>query len=188
MIFGKNATVEDFKKNGIPIAKQQTPKRARAYLYATYLAFVTGRRNAEIIKSLELIKKKNEWYYKGITKKGAIATEIKAFSLDEDFNFLTKILKQIRNDVDVTELSNTEVNSKYNHIFNRAFKRITATDFTTHDAREIYAEIAYINHIKATGEERTERAEIDFKSDILGHVVDKDRLVSTEFYMTKKAK
>jgi len=180
---GAKATEEDYKNNGVPIAKQQKVSQARSYLYATYIALVTGRRNTEILKTLELVKKKNVWYYKGLSKKGSEGVEIEAVSLDDDFNFLKGLIAQIRKDVDTKELSHQQVNSKYNHIFNRSFKRITGTNFTFHDAREIYAEIAYLDFGKDKG---TEREEIDFKSDILGHEIDKDRLVSTEHYMTKK--
>jgi len=182
---GDKATEEDFKNNGIPIAKQQKVSQARSYLYATYLALVTGRRNTEILKTLELVQKKDGWYYKGLIKKGTDGIEIKAVSLDNDFNFLKSLIEQIRKDIDTKNLSHQQVNSKYNHIFNRSFKRITGTNFTFHDAREIYAEIAYLEFGKNKG---TEREEIDFKSEILGHEIDKDRLVSTEHYMTKKGK
>jgi len=182
---GADATIEDFKNNGIPVGKQQTVQQARAYLYATYLAFVTGRRITEILKTLELVKKKDEWYYKGIAKKGTNGVELKAFSLDDDFNFLNTLIKQLRTDIDTKDMKNTEVNSKYNHIFNRSFKRLTETNFTFHDAREIYAEIAYMENGYKNG---SDREETDFKSDILGHDVDKERLVSTEHYQTKRGK
>ena len=181
--FGDEVTAEDYKKNDIPIAKQQDPAQARAYLYASYLAFVTGRRSIEILKTLEIVKHNKEWFYKGITKKGFEESQIKAYSLDNDFEFLNGLIKQLRKDVDTKNLKNTEVNSKYNHIFNRSFKRITGTNYTFHDAREIFAELAYIEFGKKLG---TDREEIDFKSSILGHEINKDRLVTTEHYMTKK--
>jgi hypothetical protein len=167
----------------IIIAKQQEPALARAYLFASYLVFVTGRRSVEILKTLELVENGKEWFYKGITKKGAESFEIKAYSLDNDFEFLNILIKQLRIDVDTKKLKNTEVNSKYNHIFNRSFKRITGVNYTFHDAREIFAELAYIEFGKKLG---TDREEIDFKSSILGHEINKDRLVTTEHYMTKK--
>ena len=80
-------------------------------------------------------------------------------------------------------MTNKQVNSKYSHIFNRSFKRITGTNFTFHDAREIYAEIGYLEHGKDNG---SDREEMDFKAEILGHEIDTDRLLSTEHYMTKK--
>jgi len=174
---------EEYKQHGIPIAKQQTVQQARAYLYASYLALATGRRNTEILKSLELVKKRNVWYYKGLTKKGLPDTEIKAISLDNDFDFLKGLIAQIRKDVNTEKLTNQEVNSKYNHVFNRSFKRITGLNYTFHDAREIYAEIAYLDFGNKKG---TEREEQDFKADILGHEIDKDRLVATDHYRTKK--
>lgn len=180
---GDEATAEDYKNNGVPIAKQQTATQARAYLYASYLAFATGRRNTEILKSLELVKKKNVWYYKGLTKKGLPDEEIKAVALDKDFNFLKGLIAQIRKDVNTEKLTNQEVNSKYNHVYNRSLKRITGLNYTFHDAREIYAEIAYLEFGNKKG---TEREEQDFKADILGHEIDKDRLVATDHYRTKK--
>ncbi len=182
----KNISVEKFKEYNLPIAKQQTVERARAYLYGTYLALVTGRRNIEIIKTLSLVEKKGVWFYKGVAKKESETEEIKAFSLDNDFPFLEKLINQIRKDVDTTKLTKQEVNSKYNHIFNRAFKRITGTNFTLHDAREIYAEIAYLDYLKENNLTDSEREEQNFKADILGHEIDKDRLIATDHYRTKK--
>lgn len=169
--------------NDIPIAKQQTLEQARAYLYASYLALVTGRRSVEILKSLEIVKVGKEWIYRGISKKGVDDSEIKAYALDDDFEFLAGLIKQLRADIDCTGLKNTEVNSKYNHIFNRSFKRLTGLNYTFHDAREIYAELVYIKFGKKNG---SDREEINFKSDVLGHEINKDRLVATEHYMTKK--
>lgn len=169
--------------NDIQIAKQQTLEQARAYLYASYLALVTGRRSVEILKSLEIIKKGDEWIYKGISKKGIEGSEIKAYALDDDFEFLAGLVKQLRADIDTTALKNTEVNSKYNHIFNRSFKKLTGTNYTFHDAREIYAELVYLKFGKKN---ETDREEINFKSDVLGHEINKDRLVTTEHYMTMK--
>lgn len=180
---GEEATIEDFKAHGLPVAKQQKIEQARTYLYSTYLSLVTGRRITEILKNLEIVEINGEWFYKGLDKKNMNEAMIKVFSLDTDFKLLQQLVSQIRKDIDTTGMTNKQVNSKYNHIFNRAFKRITGTDFTFHDAREIYAEIAYIDNGKDNG---TEREEMDFKADILGHEIDKDRLMATEHYMKKK--
>ena len=174
---------EKWKQSGLFIAKQQTVARARAYLFTSYLALVTGRRITEILKTLSLVKKENEWYFIGIAKKGYDSFEIKAITLDKDMNFLNKLLQQIRQDIDTKNMNNKQVNSKYNHIFNRSLKNITGLEYTYHDFREIYADIAYREYGFKNG---TDREEIDYKSDILGHTVNKDRLVATEHYMTKK--
>jgi len=182
---GTNVTIEQWKNAGLPIAKQQTVERARAYLFTAYLAFVTGRRITELLKTLSLVKKENKWYFKGIAKKGHENEEVPAITLDNDFDFLNKVLKQIRKDIDATKMTNVQVNSKFNHVFNRALKSITGLKYTYHDLREIYADLAYREFGLKDG---TDREEIDYKSDILGHQVDKDRLVATEHYMTKKGK
>ena len=183
MKLGDDVTVDDYKAHGIPVAKQQKIEQARAYLYSTYIALVTGRRNTEILKSLEIVKEGGTWFYKGVAKKNMDEAMIEAFSLDDDFETLQKIVSQIRKDIDTTGMTNKQVNIKYSHIFNRSFKRITGTNFTFHDAREIYAEIGYLEHGKDNG---SDREEMDFKAEILGHEIDTDRLLSTEHYMTKK--
>jgi len=181
----EDVSIEEWKANGLPIAKQQTVDRARAYLFAAYIAMVTGRRITEILKTLELIKKEDGWYYKGIMKKGSEGVEIKAYSLDDDYELLSKLLKQLRRDLDTSKMTNQEVNSKYNHIFNRSLKNITGTKYTYHDLREIFAEMAYMKYGKKNGSDREKE---NFISDILGHEINKDRLVAANHYMTKEGK
>jgi len=180
---GADATIEDFKAKGLPVAKQQKIQQARAYIHTIYLALVTGRRTTEILKSLEIVNENGKWYYKGVAKKGSQDMKIEAFSLDTDFKFLQQLLNQLRKDIDTSNMTNKQVNSNYSHIFNRTLQRITGTDYTFHDLREIYAEIAYIKHGRVNG---TEREELDFKAQVLGHEIDEERLLSTEHYMTKK--
>jgi uncharacterized protein YbdZ (MbtH family) len=177
--------IEAWKDAKLPIAKQQSVKRARAYLFTTYEVLVTGRRSVEVLKTLEIIKEGKEWFYKGIAKKGTDDAKIKAYSLDTDYEFLQALLVQIRSDLDTTKLTLKEVNGKYNRIFNRAFKKLTKTDYTFHEVREIWADMFYLQEGYNTGE-WTE--EFNFKAEILGHEIKKDRLKATHNYMTKKAK
>ena len=182
---GSEVTIEQWKANGLPSSKQQTVDRARAYLFATYIAFVTGRRLTEILKTLSLVKKEDGWYYKGILKKGSESVEIKAYSLYSDYELLSKLFKQLREDIDTSNMTNQEVNSKFNHIFNRALKNITGLKYTYHDLREIFAEMAYLKYGNKNGSDREKE---NFISDILGHEINKDRLVSANHYMTKEGK
>ena len=179
------AQVEAWKEAGLPIAKQQTVNRARAYLFSSYLVLTTGRRNAEILKTLEIIKENKEWFYKGIGKKTTKDAKIKAYSLDTDFAFLQSLLIRIRKDLDTSKLTEKQVNSKYNRIFNRAFKKLTQMDYTFHEAREISTDMLYIRDGYKTGE-WTE--EFNFKAETLGHEIKEDRLKATHNYMTKKAR
>jgi len=183
MKLGKDATVDDFKEAGIPIAKQQTPAQARAYLFASYIGFVAGRRIGEILKTLEIVKKEDGWYFKGLSKKGVDNYEIPAVACEEDMNFVKEVLKWLREDLDTTNMTLKQVNSKFNMVFNRSLKRLTGTNYTFHDLREIYAELCYLKHGKNKG---TEREELDYKAKILGHEIDIDRLLATEHYMTMK--
>ncbi len=182
---GDKLTLADFEKHNLPIAKQQTAAQARGHILSTYLAFVTGRRFTEIMKTLSIYQNHNVWMYKGLLKKGAQNIELKAISLDNDFEFISKLLTQIRSDFDGTIFTNGEVNNKWGNIFNRAFKRITGTSFTFHNAREIYAEIAYIENAQDNGSDREEQ---DYKASILGHQIDLNRLISTDHYRTLKGK
>ncbi len=178
-----DVSIDEWKAAGLPIQKQQTVQRARAYLFAIYLALATGRRITEILKTLEIVKKEDGWYYRGLTKKYSDSFEIKAVALDNDFEFLAKLLQQIRKDIDTKNMTNAQVNSKFNHIFNRALKNITGLKYTFHDLREIFAELAYLKFGKKNGSDREKE---DFISDILGHEINKDRIVSANHYMTKQ--
>jgi len=178
-----DVSIDEWKAAGLPIQKQQTVQRARAYLFAIYLALATGRRITEILKTLEIVKKEDGWYYRGLTKKYSDSFEIKAVALDNDFEFLAKLLQQIRKDIDTKNMTNAQVNSKFNHIFNRALKNITGLKYTFHDLREIFAEMAYLKFGKKNGSDREKE---DYISDILGHEINKDRIVSANHYMTKQ--
>jgi len=148
------------------------------------LALVTGRRSVEILKTLDIVKEGKEWFYVGVAKKGKEDAKIKAYSLDTDYEFLKALLTQLREDLDTSKLTAKEVNSKYNRIFNRAFKKLTDTDYTFHEAREIWADMLYLGEGYKSGE-WTE--EFNFKAEVLGHEIKKDRLKATHSYMTKKA-
>jgi len=148
------------------------------------LAFVTGRRNVEILKTLEIIKRDGKYFYRGLAKKGEENIEIEAVACD-DIEFIKKVLEQLRKDLDTKELTPRQVNSKFNMVFNRSLKRITGTNYTFHDTREIYAELCYLKFGKKNG---TEREELDYKAKILGHEIDPDRLLTTEHYMTMEGK
>jgi len=165
--------------------RQQTQERANAYVYATYLALVTGRRQIEIIKTLEIVKEGKEWFYKGIAKKNEDDISLKAYSLDDDFEKLSELLEYIQNTLGTKDMTKAQANSKFNNPFNNAFKRLTGTNFTFHDAREIFADIMYQQSDAVDGTWNTEE---DYKSKILGHSISKERLTATEYYMTKEGK
>lgn len=180
---GEKEAKERFKKVGIPIAKQQSVETARANLASIYLGFVTGRRIGEILKTLEIVKVGKVWHFRGLSKKGAGDFSIPAVICDDDIKFVKKVLEMLREDLDTSKLTLREVNSKFNMSFNRSLKRIIKKGYTFHDLREIYAELCYLKNGKDKG---TEREELDYKAKVLGHEIDRDRLLATEHYMTMK--
>ena len=164
--------------------RQQTQERAIAYTYATYLVLVTGRRQIEIIKTLKIVKKGDEWFYQGVAKKGEDDVSIKAYSLDTDFEKLAELLEYVQKALDTKNMTKAQANSKFNNPFNNAFKKLTGTNFTFQDAREIMADILWSESDENDGTWNTEQS---FKAKILGHSITQDRLTATEHYMTKKA-
>lgn len=179
------STLKDqINTNNISKTRQQTQERANAYVYASYLALVTGRRQIEIIKTLKIVKKNNKWFYEGLAKKGEENLSIEAYSLDDDFKRLSELLIYVQNILGTKDMTNQQANSKFNNPFNSAFKRLTGTNFTFHDAREIFADIIFTQSGEDDGTWNTEQS---FKAKVLGHSVTKERLTATEHYMTKKA-
>ena len=164
--------------------RQQTQERAITYVYATYLAFVTGRRQIEIIKTLKIVKKGNEWFYEGLAKKNEDNISIKAYSLDNDFEKLAELLEYIQKTLGTQDMTKMQANSKFNNSFNNAFKKLTGTNFTFQDAREIYADILWS---ESDDNNSTWNSEQAFKAKVLGHSISQDRLTATEHYMTKEA-
>jgi hypothetical protein len=164
--------------------RQQTQERAVAYTYATYLALVTGRRQIEIIKTLKIVKKGNEWFYQGVAKKGDDDISIKAYSLDTDFEKLAELLEYVQKTLGAKNMTKALANSKFNNPFNNAFKKLTGTNFTFQDAREIMADILWSESDENDGTWNTEQS---FKAKVLGHAITQERLTATEHYMTKEA-
>ena len=179
------STLKDqINTDNISKTRQQTQERANAYVYASYLALVTGRRQIEIIKTLKIVKKGKAWFYNGIAKKGEEDLSIEAYSLDDDFKRLSELLIYVQNILGTKDMTNQQANSKFNNPFNSAFKRLTGTNFTFHDAREIFADIIFT---QSGEDDSTWNTEQSFKAKVLGHAVTKERLTATEHYMTKKA-
>jgi predicted house-cleaning noncanonical NTP pyrophosphatase (MazG superfamily) len=175
---------DSINTGNITKTRQQTQDRAIAYTYATYLAFVTGRRQVEILKTLKIVKKDDEWFYEGVAKKRNDENIIKAYSLDENFEHLNKLLQFIHKNLDSENFSKDQINQKFNNPFNNAFKKLTGTNFTFKDAREIMADMMWIESDENDGTWETEH---EFKAKVLGHAISKERLTATESYMGKRA-
>ena len=157
--------------------RQTTIEREKAYWAYAYLTIVTGRRQAEILKTLSIVKKEDGWHYCGISKDRKDGKCIKAYSLDDDYVFLNELLTYIQEHIGAKELSQREINSKFNNPFNNALKRITGTSFTAKEWREIYTEMLWLKN----GGEGSNIDKRDFRAEVLGHQYD-GKLSATEHY------
>jgi hypothetical protein len=167
---------KDFK-----VLNGQTEKSVIANLSMFYLAFVTGRRFYEIVKTLNIIKKGGKIYFDGLAKKRDEDDEKQGLVLDEDYAFVRKALKYVRSYYAelVEDMDSKQINAKYSKNITRALKRTTKQDVSFHEIRERYAEVC---------EEKFNKGKIDvniYKAIVLGHEIDTK---SAEFYKSTKAK
>jgi hypothetical protein len=174
--------------------QDQVQGRSEAYLKASYLALVTGRRMTEILLTVSLKKNRGHWVYDGLLKKknDKDRTGV-AFSLDDDFEFLASLFEDVQEHIRVSmegkEINEKTVASKFNRSFNNAFKRVTGTNYTFKDAREIFADMLWRYEQEARAEEQLQEqgqiAEEKFKAMVLEHEYD-NKKTPTLSYMTKK--
>jgi len=160
--------------------RQTALEREKAYWAYSYLTIVTGRRQSEILKTLSVRRKnkKSNYEYCGILKDREEGKCIKAFSLDDDFDFISDLVDYIQEHINAKDFTEKQINSKFNNSFNNALKRITGTHFTAKDFRDIYAEMLWI---KNKSEKDSNIDKRDFKAEVLGHEYD-GKLSATEHY------
>jgi len=159
-------------------SRQTSIERATAYVYATYLAFVTGRRQSEVLKTLKIVNRKGTWYYDGILKNGEEGKSIEAYALDDDFKFLQTLLTYIHKHLKTDKMSTVEVNRRFNNPFNNALKRLTGGSYTFKYVREVYSELMWLEN----GNNGSWKDRESYKAKILGHEYDAS-LSTTEHYM-----
>ena len=147
------------------IARNQKEELVRAYYIAILLAFATGRRQIEILKTLDISGVKKV-VFKGLAKKrNDDDNEIdNAHILFLGVSDTKKYLKELRKLLDTEKMTNKEINQKYNNVFNKAVERYTDFDMSFHDIRSAYAEICYSKFGEGEDLEK-------FYSKVLGHKV-----------------
>jgi hypothetical protein len=135
---------KELKNYPYKIGARQTKEDIRAYYLATYLALTTGRRLIEILKSMELRKYRDKLKIKGIAKKGDENKSFDLITLD-DHDKILNAWRELRKIFDTTNLTNRQVNQKYNARFNDFLKNkiFPNSDLTFHDLRKIYLLKAY---------------------------------------------
>ena len=144
-------TDPSLKKYPFKLGSRQTKEQIRAYYLATYLALTTGRRLTEILKTMQLRKYKDKLKVKGILKK---KNEDKNKTYDlivlDNIDRVLKAYKELREIFDTSNLTERQVNQKFNYTFNQFLKTKIFKDsnLTFHDLRKIYLLKAYEKYAK----------------------------------------
>ncbi len=151
-------------------SNNQKKESVKAYHLLILLALCTGRRQVELLKTLEIDynkKRKHQIYFKGIVKGGKdkeVGT-ILFLTVKETKHYLV-LLRRLLN---TKELTNTQVNQKFNGVLASALlkysKDIINIDLKFHDLRSLYAEYAW----DTLGQDYTNKA--IFFDTVLNHTV-----------------
>lgn len=107
--------------NEFEIKQRQTKEIVRAYYIVTILGLATGRRFAELLKTLKIEKVKNKIYFRGLVKGNE---DIEANIIYLSYEDTIKYLKELREIIDTKNMTTSELNLKYSKKFNLAIKRI----------------------------------------------------------------
>jgi len=112
------------KEGKIKVYSSANPDVVKAYYVSFLLGLVTGRRQVEILKTLEISSKKGVVTYKGLSKlpkndNGSPKTGKIIFMSIKDAQ---KYLRLLRKLLPTDNMTTVEVNKKYNGMFNKAFK------------------------------------------------------------------
>lgn len=183
-IKGMDKTLSFWKKG---IGSRQTKEGIRAYFLASYLAFTTGRRLTEILKTMTLSKYKNTIKIKGLLKFDENKS-YELFVLDSASNIMNAY-HELRKVLDTTNLTNRECNSKFNNIYNKFLKENILKDVTFHDLRSIYAEMAWEMFDKSIlgADDNVESIKDEFMNYVLLHAEIKKQVKSVDFYKNRFA-
>jgi len=135
-----------------------------AYLKVLLLSLATGRRQIEIMKMLEISKKKDMAEYKNLAKKKKDDKNSVVAPILIDVNIAKKYLKDIREVFQTETMTNKQVNSKFNAVVKNALKRYLPElgGEGLHYFRKIYAEACYFKFGKNAPKNK-------YFTDILGH-------------------
>jgi hypothetical protein len=120
--------------------------RELAYKKLIVVALATGRRQIEIMKTLSITKKKENALYDGLVKKKSPEFASVVAPILVDISIIKKYLKDIREEFKTEEMTNKEINSKFNASIGKALLRILPEDMENkqfHFFRSIYAEVCF---------------------------------------------
>ena len=130
----------------LELSNNSRKNRELAYQKLIVLAIATGRRQIELLKLLEISKKKNEAIYKNLAKKKNSDADSVTAPILIDVNIAKRYLADVKKEFGTEEMTNKEVNSKYNGSIQKALFRYLPDDIAErkfHFLRAMYAEACY---------------------------------------------
>ena len=130
----------------LELSNNSRKSRELAYQKLIILAIATGRRQIELLKLLEISKKKNEAIYKNLAKKKESDADSVTAPILIDVNIAKRFLNDVKAEFQTAELTNKQVNSKYNASISKALFRYLPDDIAKrgfHFLRAMYAEVCF---------------------------------------------
>jgi len=122
---------ERVKEKKIKVFSPKDTDREKAYYISFLLGLVTGRRQVELLKTLEVGSKKGKATFRGLSKPSLEdrQKEEKGIKVIKNGSIIfmsvkdvQKYLRLLRKLLPTEDMTNVEVNKKYNAVFNKAFK------------------------------------------------------------------
>jgi len=160
------------------ISNNSKKNRELAYQKLIVLAVATGRRQIELLKMLEISKKKDMAIYKNLAKKKNNDDTVEAPILI-DISVAKKYLKDIREEFQTENMENKTINSKYNNSIKKSLSRYLDTEIADkgfHFLRALYAQACFQKFENNTGDKNF------YFTQILGHEF---KVNSAHSYQTK---
>ena len=160
-------------------SNNSSKEKELAYLKVLLLSVATGRRQIEIMKLLDIAKKKNLVEYKNLAKKKKDEKNSVIAPILIDIHLAKKYLKDIREVFKTENLTNKQVNSKFSAVIKNALKRYLPdlADEGLHYLRKIYAETCYEKFGNGVSKNK-------YFTDVLGHEF---KANAAHYYEAKKS-
>ena len=139
--------VSEIDNNDIAtISNNSRKSRELAYQKLIVLAVATGRRQIELLKMLEISKKRENALYKNLAKKKESDDDSIVAPILLDVSIAKKYLKDIKEEFQTQELTNKQVNSKYNASVSKSLFRYLDESIANngfHYLRAVYAKACF---------------------------------------------
>ncbi len=132
---------------------------------AVYLAYCTGRRPYEIAKTLKVSKYGTTTYFQNLAKKGDSNKKFKAYFIDNDYQFIKKCVKIVKEWANLDNLSNTQFNDGKAKTL-RTNMKIILSDFKEWEnidyktIRDLYSDVAINMYIREKEDEELLRLNV----------------------------